>query len=82
MIKKTLLALASLFCCIAVSAQDTTDNLTFKVGDVSFKMIYVEGGTFMMGATPEQGDDTWLSELPTHKVTLKPYYIGPRSSVG
>ena len=44
------------------------------VGDVSFKMIRVEGGSFTMGATSEQAgaqDD----EYPTHKVTLSDYYI-------
>jgi|GEM_PF-6196543 len=29
---------------------------TFNVGGVTFKMIAVEGGTFMMGATAEQGN--------------------------
>lgn len=37
----------------------------FEVGNVEFKMIYVEGGTFTMG----EGSDA-------HQVTLSPYYIG------
>ena len=36
----------------------------------------VEGGTFTMGATPEQGSDAESAEKPTHKVTLSDYYIG------
>lgn len=48
------------------------------VKGVSFAMIPVEGGTFTMGATPEQSngytpDD---DETPTHKVTLSSYYMG------
>ena len=39
-------------------------------------MVYVEGGTFMMGATEEQGDDAWDSEKPVHSVTLDGFYIG------
>ena len=39
-------------------------------------MIKVEGGTFTMGATPEQGADAWSDEKPAHKVTLSDYYIG------
>ena len=39
-------------------------------------MVYVEGGTFMMGATSEQrgyiGDDT----KPAHRVTVSSFYIG------
>ena len=39
-------------------------------------MVYVEGGTFTMGATPEQGSDAYDREKPTHQVTLSTYYIG------
>ena len=40
------------------------------------EMIFVEGGTFTMGATSEQGCDYKSDELPTHQVTLNDYYIG------
>ena len=40
------------------------------------EMVYVEGGTFQMGATPEQGDDAQDDEKPVHKVTLDSFYIG------
>ena len=49
---------------------------TIKVKGVSFDMIMVEGGTFTMGATPEQGSDAESAEKPTHQVTLSDYYIG------
>ncbi|MBS7372479.1 MAG: formylglycine-generating enzyme family protein [Muribaculaceae bacterium] len=39
-------------------------------------MIAVEGGTFTMGATEEQGSDAKSNEKPTHQVTLSSYYIG------
>ncbi|MBQ2838529.1 MAG: formylglycine-generating enzyme family protein [Muribaculaceae bacterium] len=40
-------------------------------------MIAVEGGTFTMGATAEQGtSDPWDDESPTHQVTLSDFYIG------
>ena len=51
-------------------------QLTFVVNGVSFKMIHVEGGTFMMGATAEQEDDACDAERPVHLVTLSSYYIG------
>ena len=49
---------------------------TFTVGGVSFTMVYVDGGTFTMGATSEQGSDAYSNEKPVHSVTLSSYYIG------
>jgi formylglycine-generating enzyme required for sulfatase activity len=49
---------------------------TFKVKGVSFTMIPVEGGTFTMGATAEQGIEAFDDEKPAHRVTLSGYYIG------
>ena len=49
---------------------------TFTVNGVSFDMIMVEGGTFTMGATSEQGSDAYSDEKPAHQVTLSDYYIG------
>lgn len=49
---------------------------TFTVNGVSFDMILVEGGTFTMGATSEQGNDAYSDEKPVHQVTLSDYYIG------
>ena len=54
----------------------TTGNQTFTVGGVSFTMVKVEGGTFKMGATSEQGSDVYDNEKPAHSVTLSSYYIG------
>ena len=51
-------------------------NQTFSVNGVSFDMIAVEGGTFTMGATEEQGSDAKNNEKPTHQVTLSSYFIG------
>lgn len=47
----------------------------FTVNDVRFKMIVVEGGTFNMGATPEQ-ENPFDYEMPAHQVTLSDYMIG------
>lgn len=49
---------------------------TFTVNGVSFTMVTVEGGTFTMGATAEQGSDAYSDESPTHQVTLSDYSIG------
>ena len=52
------------------------DNLILTVGDVTYTLVYVEGGTFTMGATREQGSDARDIEKPTHSVTLSSYHIG------
>ena len=44
--------------CFKVRAQGGA-NRTITVGGVSFEMVYVEGGTFTMGATSEQGSDAY-----------------------
>lgn len=51
-------------------------NQTFTVNGVQFTMVAVEGGTFTMGATSEQGSDACENEKPAHEVTLSDYYIG------
>lgn len=49
---------------------------TFEVNGVSFELLYVKGGTFTMGCTPEQNGDCNNDEKPIHKVTLDDYYMG------
>ena len=54
----------------------TPQTETFTVNGVSFTMVAVEGGTFTMGATAEQGSDAYDSEYPAHQVTLSSFSIG------
>ena len=68
---------------IATSCNDSIDPMSetlidteFSVNGVLFDMVAVEGGTFTMGATSEQGSDAVSDEMPTHKVTLSDYMIG------
>ena len=44
---------------------------TYTVKGISFDMVFVEGGTFLMGS-----NDGGYSEKPTHQVTLSDYYLG------
>lgn len=61
---------------VPVLAFAQQDDITVTANGVSFKMIRVQGGTFTMGATPEQGIDAGDKEKPAHQVTLSTYYIG------
>lgn len=49
---------------------------TFTVNGVSFEMMPVEGGRFLMGATSEQVNDAEDDEYPTHKVILNSFFMG------
>ena len=56
--------------------EEPFETQTITVNGVPFTMIAVEGGTFQMGATSEQGGDADIDEKPVHSVTLSDYYIG------
>ena len=61
------------------AGQDSSNYVSkvesFNVKGVKFNMIYVEGGSFSMGATTEQYGDAWRHEQPVHVVTLSDYYM-------
>jgi len=40
------------------------------------EMVFVKGGTFIRGCTPEQADVCFENEEPTHQVALIDFYIG------
>ena len=54
----------------------TAEPYTYTVNGVAFKMVTVEGGTFTMGATAEQGELYDSDERPTHQVSLSSFAIG------
>lgn len=54
---------------------EESGEFTIEIEGVTFKMIHVEGGTFMMGAN--DGDlEAYGCERPAHQVTLSSYFIG------
>lgn len=57
---------------------DDYGNKVFTVNGVQFTMIKVDGGTFTMGATPEQTGYNGVTkdETTPHQVSLSSYYIG------
>ena len=62
---------------IKFEKQNNTSTITDPISSLSYdELVYVEGGTFTMGATSEQGSDAYSNETPTHQVTLSSYYIG------
>ncbi len=55
--------------------QATIETITIPGTGVSFNMVRVEGGMFIMGAN-EGDEEAWNDEKPAHQVTLSDYYIG------
>ena len=54
---------------------DSLQTLTFEVNGVPIRMQRVEGGSFVMGATPDQHDPDTYTDKPAHLVFLSPYYM-------
>ena len=90
-LKIAILAFVTIFAYTNIAAKKTTGKrrtgtkrttiqksptVSFTVNGVTFEMVRVEGGTFTMGATAEQGSDARGDEKPTHQVTLSSYSIG------
>ena len=64
---------------VSVTLQEVPNrfsNGVLTIKGVSYDMVWVDGGTFRMGATSEQGSDVESDEKPVHSVTLSGYYIG------
>ena len=60
------------------ATKDEDGNLTITnlFGKKLFKMIHVEGGSFLMGASGKCAEEAREDETPAHEVTLKDFYIG------
>ncbi len=69
-------ALAVVFGIMKFDSSDNENKMKFTVNGVSFNMIKVDGGSFSMGATYEQGSEAMWWEEPVHQVSLSSYYIG------
>lgn len=56
----------------------TTQNQDFTetAYGLNMRMIYVEGGSFTMGCTSEQGGDCDSDESPSRYVTVNSFYMG------
>ena len=66
---------------INLYSQDVDNQLKCKstnriIVNLVNNMVKVDGGTFTMGATDEQGSDADDDEKPAHRVTLSGFYIG------
>ena len=58
------------------SSSSASPNKSQIIDNLISNMVNVDGGTFTMGATPEQGSEAKSDEYPTHQVTLSSFCIG------
>jgi formylglycine-generating enzyme required for sulfatase activity len=81
--KLLILALAVLYASVVIGQQTAPDSAEARaeaakkqvIESIAQNMVYVQGGTFKMGCTGEQGsceDD----EKPVHEVTVSSFYMG------
>lgn len=54
----------------------THQDKTFIVNGFAFDMVYVEGGTFVMGCSGNNENICDDDEMPAHNVTVNSFYIG------
>ena len=51
-------------------------KIEFTIKDASFKMVFVQRGSFWMGATDEQSGDARSNEKPSRRIIMSEYWIG------
>ena len=63
---------------VTVKAGETVEvaEVLTKGGGFEPELVFVEGGTFTMGCTSEQGVDCYESEKPSHQVTVSSFQMG------
>jgi formylglycine-generating enzyme required for sulfatase activity len=55
--------------------REQAQNIASVIQQLQNNLVYVDGGTFVMGCTAEQGSNCGIAEKPTHQVTLSSFYI-------
>lgn len=72
--------IASALICVvfawACKSDDKSPNANHEMNLCDTEFAFVEGGTFTMGCTEEQGNDCYNDEKPAHEETVKDFYIG------
>ncbi|MCL2435707.1 MAG: formylglycine-generating enzyme family protein [Lentimicrobiaceae bacterium] len=51
------------------------ENLTFTVNGVTFEMVFVEGGNYLMGCTSGQ-EDCYPRERPVREISVTDFFMG------
>jgi len=65
-----------LFYSILDHSQLYYDEARASLDNYEHEMVFVEGGTFLMGCTAENDNDCSFVSKPVHQVTLNSFYIG------
>lgn len=63
---------------VGITTKDISNKTVYQhkiIQNILSNMVFVEGGSFMMGKTPEQKDHVIEDRIPVHNVTLQSFYI-------
>jgi formylglycine-generating enzyme required for sulfatase activity len=71
--KKSMIFIASIAMCASVMKTNCGNSQHHPAEP---EMIFVQGGTFIMGCTSEQGSDCDADESPKHQVKIDDFHIG------
>jgi formylglycine-generating enzyme required for sulfatase activity/tetratricopeptide (TPR) repeat protein len=76
--KTVIMAAAVAAACLAgCGGKGTRGKAASEAADrYNIEMVFVEGGTFTIGCTEEQGEDCHPDTKPAHTVTVSSFYIG------
>ena len=69
--KRLFVILVSVLTVVNCGQQNNNRYHTFEP-----EMVFVQGGTFTMGCTEEQGEDCYEHESPLHIVSVSSFYVG------
>lgn len=61
---------------LAIQVKELLPNLAKIQKTPELNMVYIQGGSFTMGCTSEQGDDCRDNMKPAHQVTVQSFNIG------
>ena len=78
--KSVVILLSFCFSCLFAQTTSTSNSkpqtLEFEVNGITFEMVFVQGGKFVMGRTINEDYDVFQDESPVHSVTIFDFYIG------
>ncbi len=75
-LKLLFIILPFILSCSCNKKEIKSESIIITVNGVDIEMVKVEGGTFLMGATKDQGKEAYAREKPVREETVSSFYMG------